>query len=63
MEEDEACTMDRQNKKFSCAGKSGKRKNNAGSDKVEEKNLAGSLAKKELPAERCSRTRVRKSRY
>ena len=35
--------MDRLNKKFSCARKSGKRKNNAGTDK------------KELPAEGCSR--------
>ena len=32
-------------KKCSCARKSGRRKNNAGSDKEEEKKLAGSLAK------------------
>ena len=55
MEKDGACKMDRQNKKHSCARKSGRRKNNAGSDKEEEKKLAGPLAKKELPAERCSR--------
>ena len=30
-------------------------KNNAGTDKVEEKKLAGPLAKKELSAEGCSR--------
>ena len=48
MEKDGACKMDRQNKKCSW-------KNNAGTDKEEEKNLAGTLAKKELPAERCSR--------
>ena len=35
--------------------KSGRRKNNAGTDKEEEKKLAGPLAKKELPAEGCSR--------
>ena len=51
----------RQNKKCSCASKSGRRKSNAGTDKVEKKKLAGQLAKKELPAEGCSRTRVRKS--
>ena len=44
--------MDRQNKKCSCARKSGTRKNNAG---TEEKKLAGSLAKKELPTEGCFR--------
>ena len=33
----------------------GRRKNNAGTDKEEEKKLAGALAKKELPAEGCSR--------
>ena len=52
--------MDRQNKKCSCARKSERRENNAGTDKEEEKKLAGQLAKKELPAEGCSRTRVRK---
>ena len=46
--------MDRQNKKCSCARKSGERKNNAGTDKEEENKLTGPLAKKELPAERCS---------
>ena len=35
--------------------KSGRRKNNAGADKEEEKKLAGPLAKKELPAEGCCR--------
>ena len=47
--------MDRQNKKYSCATKRGRRKNNAGTDKEEEKKLAGPLTKKELPAEGCSR--------
>ena len=61
MEKDGACKMDRQNKKCSCARESGGRKNNAGTDKEEEKKLAGPLAKKELPAEGCSRTRVHKS--
>ena len=35
--------------------KSGRRKNNTGIDKEEEKKLAESLAKKELPPEGCSR--------
>ena len=61
MEKDGACKMDRENKKCSCARKSGRRKNNAGIDKEEEKKLAGQMAKKELPAEVCSRTWVRKS--
>ena len=47
--------MDRQNKKSSCARKSGRKQNNAGIDKEDEKKLAGPLAKKELPAEGCSR--------
>ena len=55
MEKDGACKMDRQNKKCSCARKSGRRKNKAGTDKEEEKKLAGTLAMKELPAEGCSR--------
>ena len=68
MEEDGACKMDRQNKKCSCARKSGRRKNNAVTDKEEEKKLAGSLAKKELSAEGCSRRnakgkKVRGRRY
>ena len=46
--------MDRQNKKCSCARKSGRRKNNAGINKEEEKKLTGLLAKKELPVEGCS---------
>ena len=45
MEKNGACKMDRQIKKCSCARKSGKRKNNAGTDKEEEKKLAGLLAK------------------
>ena len=32
-----------------------RRKNNAGTDKEEENKLAGTLVKKELPAEGCSR--------
>ena len=55
MEKDGACKMDKQNKKCSCASNCGSRKNNAGTDKDEEKKLAGPLAKKELPAEGCSR--------
>ena len=54
--EEGACKMDRQNKKCSYTGKSGTRKNNAGTDKEKEKKLAGPLAKKELPAEGCSRS-------
>ena len=42
-------------KKCSYARKSGRRKNNAGTDKEEEKKLTGPLAKKELSAEGCSR--------
>ena len=53
MEKDGACKMDRQYKKCSCARNSGRRKNNAGTDKEEEKKLAGPLAKKELSAEGC----------
>ena len=45
----------RDNKKCSCATKSGRRKNNAGTDKEEEKKLVGTLAKKQLPARGCSR--------
>ena len=47
--------MDRQNKTCSCARKSGRKRNNARSDKEEENNLTRTLAKKELPAEGCSR--------
>ena len=54
MEKDGACKMDRQNKKCGSVRKCGRRKNNAGTDKEEEKKLAGPLAK-ELPAEGCSR--------
>ena len=42
-------------KKCSCARKSGRRKNNAGTDKEEVNKLAGPLAKKELPAEGISK--------
>ena len=42
-------------KKCSCARKSGRMKNKAGTDKEEGKKLARPLAKKELPAEGCSR--------
>ena len=55
MEKGGACKMDRQNKKCSCARKSGRSKDNAGTDKEEEEKLAGLLAKKELRAEGCSR--------
>ena len=41
MEKDGACKMDTQNKKCSCAGKSGRRKNNDGIDKEEERNWLG----------------------
>ena len=51
----ERAKMDRQNKKCSCAEKSGRRRNKVGTDKEEEKKLTGPLAKKELPAEGCSR--------
>ena len=48
--------MDRQNKKNAVVLKKNvRRKNNAGTDKEEEKKLAGPLAKKELPAEGCSK--------
>ena len=55
MEKDGARKLDRQNKKCSCARKSGRRKNNTGTDNEEEKKLAGPLPKKELPAEGCYR--------
>ena len=42
-------------KKGSCARKSGRRKNNAGTYKEVENKLARPLAKRELPAEGCSR--------
>ena len=47
--------MDRQNNNAVVLGRVGRRKNNAGTDKEDEKKLAGTLAKKELPAEGCSR--------
>ena len=55
VEKDGISKIDIQNKKFSCAGKSGRWKNNGITDKEEEKKLAGPLAKKELSAEGCSR--------
>ena len=58
MEKDGACKMETQNRKCTCARKSGRRKDIAGTDKEEEKELAGPLAKKELPAEGCSRAGV-----
>ena len=58
MEKYGACKMDRLIKKCSYTGKSGRRKNNAGADKEEEKKLGGPLTKKELPAVGCSRRNV-----
>ena len=55
MEKDIACKMDRQNKKCICARKSGRRKNNARTDKEQENKLAGPLAKKVLSSEGCPR--------
>ena len=55
MEKDRACKMDIQNKKCSCTRTSGRRNNNAVNDKEGGKKLAGPLAKKEPPAEGCSR--------
>ena len=43
--------MEGRNKISSCARKSGRKKNNAGTDKEEGKKLTGPLAKKELPEE------------
>ena len=54
MEKDGAYKMDRQNNKCSCARKSARRKNNAGTEEEDEKKWAGPLAKKELPDEGCS---------
>ena len=48
MEKDGACKMDRQNKGYSRPRTSGRRKNNAGTDKEEKKKFAGTLAKNEL---------------
>ena len=56
MEKDGAYKMERQNKKCSCARKSGRRKNNAGTDKEEEKKLAEPQAKKKVPVEGCLRS-------
>ena len=55
MENDGACKMDRQSEQCSCARKSGRSKNNAGTNKEEKKKLVGPLVKKEQPAEGCSR--------
>ena len=54
MEKDGACKIDKI-KKCSCAGKSGRKNINAGTDKEKENKFAGRLAKKELTAEGCSR--------
>ena len=62
-EENGAGKMDRESKNQSCARKSGRKKNNAGTDKEEEKKLAGPLANKVLPAEGCSRTGPPKLNY
>ena len=53
MEKHGTFEIHKQNKRCSCARRSGRRKNNAGTDKEEEKKLAGPLAKNELPAEGC----------
>ena len=58
MEKDGACKMDRRIKKCSCARKSERRKNNAGTNKEEEKKFARPMAKKELPAVGLSRRNV-----
>ena len=58
MEKDVACKMvskKKKKKKCSCAGKRGRRKDNAGTDKEDKEKFAETLAKKELPAEGCSR--------
>ena len=55
MEKDGACKIDRQNKYCISARKSARKKSNAGTDREEEKKLAGPLAKTELTAEGCSR--------
>ena len=60
---DGECKMDIQNKKCSCARKSRRRKNSAGTDKEVEEKLARPLAKKELPAEgMVNRKKVRSRR-
>ena len=52
MEKVGVCEIDRKKKQL--CGRSGRRKNNAGTDKEEENKLAGPLAKKDLPAEGCT---------
>ena len=47
MEKGRACKLDRQNTKYSCARKSGRRKNNAGTDKEEENKLTGLLTRRD----------------
>ena len=54
MEKDGACKMDRHNKNAIVLERVGEGRI-TGTDKEEEKKLAGTLAKKELPAEGCSR--------
>ncbi|KAJ4450705.1 hypothetical protein ANN_02134 [Periplaneta americana] len=51
---DGACEMDRQNKKCTCVGNSGRRKNDVETDQKEEKELAGSLVEKKLSSEGCT---------
>ena len=55
MEKDGAYKMERQDKQCSCGIKTGRRKNNAGTDREEENKLTWPLSKKELCAEGCSR--------
>ena len=55
VEKDGTCKMDRQNKTCSFTAKSGRIKNNAGTDKEEGMKLAGLLAMQELSAEGCYR--------
>ena len=55
MEKDGAYKMDRQNKNCIYARKNWRRKNCVGTDKEEEKKLAGPLDKKGLSTEGCSR--------
>ena len=52
---------EQRNKKCGCVSKTGIRKNKAGNYKEHKKKLARPLAERELPAEECSRTQVRKS--
>ena len=60
MEKDESWKIDRKNKKCICTKRSGRSKNNAGTDEEEEKKLAEPLAKKELPGEGRSRRNAKR---